>query len=375
MVEQEQWDGVIGHLYDAALDPHLLEPAIGRFERLIGSAGCHLFATDAAMSPVLHAWTIDWMDPDRVARDYYGHYIHEDPRRDTVLRGEVGIARRCTESFDARYVSRSGFYQDFLIPMGARYVAGGNVIQHKGLSGVVAFNRPVGCDDFSDHDVQLIQRYLPHLCRVVRLITDRQISHLHSTASEQALAAQTLGVMALDAQCRIRHANPVAEHWARQLGWGLRGTKADSHALHTLRQGTQTTGRPQALRLTTPQGAQAVALAWAPQPGHSASWLQRALGSGAQDGWLAGHLVVLIKPLRANASLTPSQLMELFDLSAAEARLAHNLSEGLTLEDAAARHQVSINTVRTQLRGVLAKTGCTRQTDLVALLARMPAAG
>lgn len=375
MPEQDQWDAVIGHLYDAALDPHLLEPAIGHFERLIGSVGCHLFATDEGMHPLLHAWTIDWMDPDRVTRDYYGHYIHQDPRRETVMRDRVGVARRCTESFDARYVSRSGFYQDFLIPMGARYVAGGNVIEHEGVSGVVAFNRPVGCDDFSDHDVQLIQRYLPHLCRVVRLITDRQISRLRSVASEQALAAQAMGVMVLDAQGRIRHANPVAEHWARQLGWGLQGAKAGGHTLHTLRQGAQTTGRPQAQRLTTPQGAQAVALAWAWQAGRGAAWLEQALGTGFQDGWRAGHLVVLIKPLRANAPLTPSLLMELFGLSAAEARLAHALSEGLTLEEAAARHQVSINTVRTQLRGVLAKTGCTRQTDLVALLARLPAAG
>lgn len=372
---QEQWDALIGDLYDAALDPSLLEPALARFERLIGSQGCHLFATDEAMNPVLHAWTIDWMDPERVARDYYGHYIHEDPRRATVMLGEVGVAQQCTESFDARYVSRSGFYQDFLIPMGARYVAGGNVIQHQGLSGVVAFNRPVGCADFTDHDVQLIQRYMPHLCRAVRLITDREISRLRSVASEQVLAAQEMGVMVLDARGRILHANPVAEHWAGQMGWGLRGAMASSPALQTLRQGALLKVRPHALRLTSPKGAQAIAMAWAWRAERGASWLEQALGSGHEEAWRAGHLVVLIKPVRAQATLAPSLLMDLFGLSAAEARLAHALGEGLTLEEAAARYQVSINTVRTQLRGVLAKTGCARQADLVALLASLPSPG
>lgn len=375
MSEQDQWDGVIGHLYDAALDPHLLEAAIGRFERLIGSVGCHLFATDGAMSPVLQAWTIDWIDPDLVARDYYGHYIHEDPRRETVLRGQVGVAQRCAAVFDVHYVSRSGFYQDFLIPRGARYVAGGCVIQHQGVSGVVAFNRPVGYADFSDHDVQLIQRYMPHLCRVARLITDRQISRLRSVASEQALDAQELGVMVLDARFRIRHANPVAEHWVRQMGWSWHGAMADSRSLQTLCKGALQTGRPQALRLAAPSGAQAVALAHASQAERGPSWLEQSLGAAFQDSGLARHVVVLIKPLLAKASLTPSMLMDLYGLSAAEARLAHTLSKGLTLDEAAARHQVSINTVRTQLRGVLAKVGCARQTDLVALLARMPMPG
>ena len=61
----------------------------------------------------------------------------------------------------------------------------------------------------------------------------------------------------------------------------------------------------------------------------------------------------------------------LFDLTPAEARVARSLSAGETLDDIAETGGVSRNTVRTQLRGVMEKTGCTRQAELVSLLANL----
>lgn len=62
-------------------------------------------------------------------------------------------------------------------------------------------------------------------------------------------------------------------------------------------------------------------------------------------------------------------LQGLFDLTLAEARVARAIAEGQTLEQIAAKLSVSRETVRTQLKAVLAKTGTCRQVDLVALLA------
>jgi len=59
----------------------------------------------------------------------------------------------------------------------------------------------------------------------------------------------------------------------------------------------------------------------------------------------------------------------LFDLTPAEARVARSLASGKTVEDIAADGGVSLSTVRTHVRGVLAKTGCDRQIEVVALLA------
>jgi DNA-binding CsgD family transcriptional regulator len=65
----------------------------------------------------------------------------------------------------------------------------------------------------------------------------------------------------------------------------------------------------------------------------------------------------------------PVELVQtLFDLTPAEARVARSLASGKTVEAIATEGGVSLTTVRTHVRGVLAKTGCERQAEVVALL-------
>jgi DNA-binding CsgD family transcriptional regulator len=65
----------------------------------------------------------------------------------------------------------------------------------------------------------------------------------------------------------------------------------------------------------------------------------------------------------------PIELVQsLFDLTPAEARVARRLTAGETVEKIASAGGVSPNTIRTQLRGALEKTGCHRQAEMVALL-------
>jgi DNA-binding CsgD family transcriptional regulator len=57
-----------------------------------------------------------------------------------------------------------------------------------------------------------------------------------------------------------------------------------------------------------------------------------------------------------------------FGLTKAEARLALRLAEGASLASAAEAFNVKMTTVRSQLQQVFAKTGASRQTELVAML-------
>jgi DNA-binding CsgD family transcriptional regulator len=64
-------------------------------------------------------------------------------------------------------------------------------------------------------------------------------------------------------------------------------------------------------------------------------------------------------------------LAELFQLSPAEQHLAELLAQGLTPDGCAERLNVSINTVRSQLRALFRKTETERQAELVSLFARV----
>jgi DNA-binding CsgD family transcriptional regulator len=59
----------------------------------------------------------------------------------------------------------------------------------------------------------------------------------------------------------------------------------------------------------------------------------------------------------------------LFDLTPAEARVAHGIAAGRTAEELARALGISVETVRKHIAAVLAKTGLPRQAALVGLLA------
>jgi DNA-binding CsgD family transcriptional regulator len=70
------------------------------------------------------------------------------------------------------------------------------------------------------------------------------------------------------------------------------------------------------------------------------------------------------------STLSSSVLQGLFGLTPAEAVIACALADGMSVDNIAATHGVSLNTARTHVRNALAKTGTRRQAELVALLLR-----
>lgn len=83
-------------------------------------------------------------------------------------------------------------------------------------------------------------------------------------------------------------------------------------------------------------------------------------------------ILCLVAPLDKRRFATARQLMDLFGLTAAEARLARGLCQGDSLEEYAQDQGVCLTTVKTQLRAVLAKTGTERQGALIRLIAAIP---
>ncbi|MBI3445436.1 MAG: DNA-binding response regulator [Magnetospirillum sp.] len=68
----------------------------------------------------------------------------------------------------------------------------------------------------------------------------------------------------------------------------------------------------------------------------------------------------------------PEQLERLLDLTAAEARLAHALALGQSVEEAAGAAGITVGTARGYLKLVFAKTGKSRQAELVRLILSLP---
>ncbi len=83
-------------------------------------------------------------------------------------------------------------------------------------------------------------------------------------------------------------------------------------------------------------------------------------------------IVCWLAPLDRRRFATARQLMELFELSPAEARLTRALCQGDSLEVYALDQGLKLPTLRSQLRAVFAKTGTDRQASLLRLIAGIP---
>jgi DNA-binding CsgD family transcriptional regulator len=90
-------------------------------------------------------------------------------------------------------------------------------------------------------------------------------------------------------------------------------------------------------------------------------------------GRLDAPLAVVFVTIPEEPQEAPAELLRrLFGLTPAEARLSERLVQGRTVDEAARDLDISTGTARIHLKSVFAKTGVSRQTELVAKILATP---
>ena len=75
--------------------------------------------------------------------------------------------------------------------------------------------------------------------------------------------------------------------------------------------------------------------------------------------------MIYLRGDRSSSADRHEQLVDLFDLTPAEARLAWSLSQGASIAEAARLHGLTLETARYYSKRIYAKTGARGQVDLV----------
>jgi DNA-binding CsgD family transcriptional regulator len=91
----------------------------------------------------------------------------------------------------------------------------------------------------------------------------------------------------------------------------------------------------------------------------------------ASSPFLGARALLTLSDLDPKPAPLPDLLANAFRLTPAEAKLTCVIGNGGSLEHAAGELRLSRETVRNQLKAVFAKTDTHRQSELVALLARL----
>ena len=235
--------------------------------------------------------------------------------------------------------------------------------------------RRVGRDDFDEDDVALLARLTPHLTRALQIHTRFAALNGERDAAIDALDWLPTGVILLDREGRIVTMNRGAEEiigLADGLAAGmgvLRAARASEAAVLSRMIGdAAATGSGEGF---DPGGAMAVSR---PSMLRPFSALVAPLGGEVPRVGARRPVVAVFVADPESEDETPEALLaRLYGLTPAEARLASALIQGNGLERTAERLGVSINTARTHVKSVFAKTGVNRQTELIRLVLSGPA--
>ncbi len=362
---------LIGEVYDAALDETLWPSLAPKIANTFGSASAQIQVRHLEAGRVERlALTDNYKGHDLQA--YESYYAARDVwvARAAAL-GMSGVVASKDLISDAEF-EQSEIYQDWARSLGIFYVVGAVFRISDDQLGVLGIHRPRAGGGYDDEAKARASQFLPHLKRAI------EIRHrLAGPATARAVALEALersgtATLVASGDGRLLFANRRAEELLRTgdavLAAGGRLTARDHEAA----------ARLSALIRTSAATA-----------GGSGS------GSGGVLSIERGErlpLTVLVAPfrparegfgaplpaaivfLRDPESQSPRSLalQGLFGLTAAEATLAAGLATGLAqgkgVEGLATQLGISLNTAKTHLKNIFAKTGSSRQAQLVALV-------
>jgi DNA-binding CsgD family transcriptional regulator len=363
---------LIGQLYEAATDETLWTGITGRIAaafnsssavvKLQGPGRFQLVETteNLRVTETLQGWADEWHLRDlwveRSAAAGVNHIVTSD------------------ELVTPEEQQRSGFYQDWLRHLDIHHMVGAVFPAGDGTLGVLGVHRPEGAGAYDDGDRQNMALLLPHLQRAMQLGQRLADARRGEAASLAALDRLDSGVLTINANATILHANAEATRIlrdAKEIFIIAGRLAAFQPALHDrlsamLNSALETAhGRP--------AGAPAALLI--PRPVRLPLTLAVAPLMPASQTLFATSqpraLVFLRDPER---TLDAQHLRALFGMTATEAAIAAELAAGRALEEIAQRHGIGLGTVRWHLKRILLKTGTSRQGQAVALLARSVAA-
>jgi DNA-binding CsgD family transcriptional regulator len=213
---------------------------------------------------------------------------------------------------------------------------------------------------------------LPHLTRAVQIHRRLLPVSVLDGAAVDALDCLSSGVILLDGKGRTIFLNRAAERVLRQRdgvavehGCLSAASPQERDALRLLVAQAAQTAAGQSLR---PGGALAIS-----RPSMRRPYSVLVTPLGRRHTSLHGPdaaVAVFIADPEDHDSTEIGALVRLFRLTPAEARLAAGIATGAPLADVADGLGIGRETARTQLRSVFAKTGTTRQAELVRIIAR-----
>jgi DNA-binding CsgD family transcriptional regulator len=369
MLAADELSSLIGDIYDAALDHSLWTGVVAKCARFIGGSAAALFSKDAVTktgNAVYHCG----IDP-YFQQLYFDKIIRLDPLTVGHYFAEVGepVAVADIMPYDEFLETRA--YREWGLPQGI--VDTLNVALEKTATSAAFFaifrREQEGLVD--DGTRQRMRLIVPHLRRAVLIGRVIDLKTAEAATFADALDGLSAGMLFVDSHGRIVHAN-AAGHALLAKGSLLHAAggklaASDASAEQALHEVFLAAGSGDAavgvkgisVPLTAPDGE-----CWVAHVLPLTSGARRRAGAT-----YAAAAAVFVHKASLETPSPPEVIAKTFKLTPTELRVLLAFVEAGGVAETAAALGVAEATVRTHLHRLFAKTGTSRQAELVKLVA------
>lgn len=362
----EELSGLIGRIYDCAIDPGRWKGVLGAIaaavDAAVGMVAVHDLVANRPVRTFAHGMPAPalWL--------YETRYATRNPIAEALATRHVeGTVDTLGSLVEADGWTQSKMYREFMRPLGLGDVLGVAALRNARRGVWLGMIRRRAQPRFGAAEERLVRMLAPHVVRAMRFSDILELRAVEAHRLAAVLDGLATAVWLVDGQAQVLHANAAAEALLR-------------------RDGVLRVARGQ---LTAAAPAEASLLAGAIQRAAAGGAADRAAEAGLPigDGMAGEGLVVTVLPLRGagpsdaaavavlaqdptTAGRAPLRAFgELHGLTPAELRCLGEIALGRNVPDAAAALGVAPSTARTRLNAIFQKTGTASQAELARLLA------
>lgn len=358
MLDANEFGDAVAMLYEAAAVPEMWPVAIARLAQITGCTGGLLFAhsdlgtnwvTCKEFAPVFERFMEQgWMNRNARMAGLLAH-------------GGTGFITD-HDIFSDEEMDKAPMYTDFLRPEGFGWGTATHVRASSGENIVFTLERKFELGPVSRREVDVLDGIRPHLARAAVLASKLQMQRARASLDSFERAGSPAAL--IGGRGNVMAANPGFEGLLGQVVIRAHDKIAleDDRANSLLQKALVELARD---RLGDTRSIPV------PRRDDNSAFIIHVLPIRRQalDIFSRAQAMLVVTTSNRSIRIEASLLCELYDLTRTEAAVANRLLEGLSINEIAVEHDVKRETVRTQVKRVLAKTGCHSQADFIRRLA------
>ncbi len=369
------YDKIVESIYDCAANPELWPNALGAIKDAVGGAYAFAGFVDVTeigvgKAPKItrfnSAWDEAWIEKLIASLPTLAN---DNPDGSGLVGFELDNSWTQLSRTDEAEFQKSDFYNYWVKPQGLRDTLNTPFLQRAGLVGLLAIPSYASREPYGTKECKLIERLSPHIRRamVINEIADK--GKLALALYRSVLDRLSVPVFIVGLGGKMNFCNTAADALLADGNFLRLNAGIIKAARATIETTALNDAMDRALKGDVAVGISGIGVPLTGKNGErAAAYVLPIAGNDLRGDLGQGSCLLFIARRGEQQPIAIEIMRTMFDLTIAEAQIAILIAQGDSPQSIAEALSISINTVRSHLKAVFAKTRTSSQTALGALV-------